>query len=81
MFLEEVLGSKTRSSNTNQERLKRRSLKLTRPISMVVAKIDPKKNPGRILQCDYSVIANTKDIETLSALWKLLRRGSPENEG
>ena len=48
---------------------------------MVAAKIDPKKNPGRILQCDYSVIANTKDIETLSALWKLLRRGSPENEG
>ena len=76
-----MLGSKTRSSNTNQERLKRRSLKLTRPISTVVAKIDPKKNSDRILQCDYSVIANTKDIETLLALWKLLRSGSPENEG
>ena len=59
-----MLGSKTRSSNTNQERLKRHSLKLTRPISMVVAKIDPKKNLDRILQCDYLVIANTKDIET-----------------
>ena len=76
-----MLGSKTRSSNTNQERLNRRSLKLTRPISTVVAKIDPKKNSDRILQCDYSVIANTKDIETLLALWKLLRSGSPENEG
>ena len=39
VFQEEVPGSETRSSNTNQERSKRRSLKLTRPRSMVVAKI------------------------------------------
>ena len=48
---------------------------------MVVAKIDPKKNPDRFLQCDYSVTANTKDIDTLLTLRKLLRSGSPENEG
>ena len=81
VFQEEVPGSETRSSNTNQERSKRRSLKLTRPRSMVVAKIDPKKNPDRFLQCNYSVTANTKGIDTLLTLWKLLRSGSPENEG
>ena len=74
-------GSESRSSNTNQERSKRRSLKLARPSSMAVAKIHPKKNPDRFLQCDYSVTANTKDIDTLLTLWKLLRSGSPENEG
>ena len=48
---------------------------------MSVAKIDPKKNPARFLQCDYPVTANTEDIDTLLTLWKLLRSGSPENEG
>ena len=48
---------------------------------MAVAKIDPKKNPARFLQCDYSITANTEDIDTLLTLWKLLRSGSPENEG
>ena len=81
VFQEEVPGSETRSSNTNQERSKRRSFKLTRPRSMVVAKIDPKKNPDRFLQCNYSVTANTKGIDTLLTLWKLFRSGSPENEG
>ena len=80
LFQEEVPGSETRSSNTNQERSKRRSLKLTRSSSMVVAKIDLKKNPDRFLQCDYSITANKKDINTLLILWKLLRSGSPENE-
>ena len=81
VFQEEVPGSENRSSNTNQERSKRRSLKLARPSSMAVAKIHPKKNPDRFLQCDYSVAANTKDIDTLLTTWKLLRSGSPENEG
>ena len=81
VFQEEVPGSETRSSNTNQERSKSRSFKLTRPRSMVVAKIDPKKNPDRFLQCNYSVTANTKGIDTLLTLWKLFRSGSPENEG
>ena len=56
-------------------------MKLTRQSSMAVAKIDPKKNPARFLQCDYSITANTEDIDTLLTLWKLLRSGSPENEG
>ena len=81
VFQEEVSGSENRSSNANQERSKRRSLKLARPSSMAVAKIHPKKNPDRFLQCDYSVTANTKDIDTLLTTWKLLRSGSPENEG
>ena len=80
IVFQEVPGSETRSSNTDQERSKRRSLKLTRSSSMVVAKIDLKKNPDRFLRCDYSITANKKDINTLLTPWKLLRSGSPENE-
>ena len=78
VFQEEVLGSETRSSNTNHERSKRRSLKLNRPSNTVVARIDPQKNPDRFLHCGYLVTANTKDIDTLLTLWKLLTSESPE---
>ena len=64
VFQEEVPETETRSSNTNRKRSNRRSLNLTTPSNMVVAKINPKKNPNRFLHCDYSVTANTTDINT-----------------
>ena len=80
-FQEEVSGSETRISNIGQERSKRRSLKLAQHSNMILPKINPKKNPDRFVPCDYSVTPNTKYINTLLTVWKLLRSGSSENNG